>query len=312
MHYTYMLRAINPIDERVDYIGVRSCKGHFADDTEYMSSSDHVHAAIADGVAFEKIFLADWPNREDAMTHEILLHEWFDVARNPKFFNRARQTSIGFTGGAPATEETKAKLSKASTRMHARPGFKEKHKAAVKQVLTPEFCKARGEALSKSIMSSPEYRETKSRAATVSNSRRAESGWKLTEEQRANIAIGTRLAMSNPETRAKVSAGLKKAFSSPEARARLSASIKEAMNRPEVKAKCTAAKKIAMARPDVRAKISAARVELLKDPEARAKLSDASEAFAARRLAFIEQSGFTGNRRTITRNQVDSWFAAHV
>jgi len=266
MHYTYMLRAINPIDERVDYIGVRSCKGHFADDTEYMSSSDHVHAAIADGVAFEKIFLADWPNREDAMTHEILLHEWFDVARNPKF----------------------------------------------KQVLTPEFCKARGEALSKSIMSSPEYRETKSRAATVSNSRRAESGWKLTEEQRANIAIGTRLAMSNPETRAKVSAGLKKAFSSPEARARMSASAKAAMNRPEVKAKCDEAKKIAMARPDVRAKISAARVELLKDPEARAKLSDASKAFAARRLAFIEQSGFTGNRRTITRDHVDSWFAAHV
>jgi hypothetical protein len=205
-----------------------------------------------------------------------------------------------------------AKLSSRSKEMHARPGFKEKHKAAIKQVLTPEFCKARGEALSKAIMSSPEYLVDKAAAGRASATKRKESGSYRDVEIRAKISASLKSYMSCPDVRAMQSAKIKNALSSPEARARMSASAKEAMNRPEVKAKCTAAKKIAMARPDVRAKISAARVELLKDPEARAKLSDASKDFAARRLAFIEQSVFTGNRRTITRDQVDSWFAAHV
>jgi len=44
-HYTYRLIAINPIDERVEYIGVRSSDAPPEDDTQYWSSSLYVAEA---------------------------------------------------------------------------------------------------------------------------------------------------------------------------------------------------------------------------------------------------------------------------
>lgn len=37
-------------------------------------------------------------NREDAMASEIILHNKFDVAKSKEFFNRSKQTSVGFDG----------------------------------------------------------------------------------------------------------------------------------------------------------------------------------------------------------------------
>lgn len=80
----------------------------------------------------QKVILAVWDSREEAISHEILLHEIFNVAANPKFFNQAKQTSTKFdTTGVkfpgvksgsipwnkgkktgPLSEETKIKMSK--------------------------------------------------------------------------------------------------------------------------------------------------------------------------------------------------------
>ena len=49
---------------------------------------------------------------EECLEVEVTLHEFFDVARNPHFANRARQTSTGFTTfGMAHSEETKARIS---------------------------------------------------------------------------------------------------------------------------------------------------------------------------------------------------------
>jgi hypothetical protein len=62
-----------------------------------MSSSKAVNQAILTGESFTKTVLAVWPTRSDALSHEILLHSIFSVDTNPKFYNKARQTSAKFS-----------------------------------------------------------------------------------------------------------------------------------------------------------------------------------------------------------------------
>jgi len=62
---------------------------------------------------FRKVILAEFETKEEACGHEIILHEAFDVARNPLFYNKAKAkyhkfdlTGMRFT----RTEETKQKI----------------------------------------------------------------------------------------------------------------------------------------------------------------------------------------------------------
>jgi hypothetical protein len=116
-HYTYRLEALNPVGSERLYIGVRSCNVHPHEDGCYMSSSKHVAKAIAFGVAFQKTVLAIWPTRQEAVAHEVRLHELFSVAGNPEFFNRVRQTTTAWdTTGVKLTAEQK---NHKSTQTHA-------------------------------------------------------------------------------------------------------------------------------------------------------------------------------------------------
>ncbi len=104
-HYTYQLHCT---DTDQLYIGVRSSKTKPQNDF-YWSSSKTVKAMMKRGLRFTKTVLAEWDTREEAVSHEILLHECFDVARNIKFLNNARQTSIGFD--CAGNKQTHAKIS---------------------------------------------------------------------------------------------------------------------------------------------------------------------------------------------------------
>ena len=111
-----------------EYIGCRSCNCLPEEDTKYFGS-------FKDKSFFptEKTILFVCETREEAMGIEIELHDFFDVAVNPQFANRSKQTSTKFdtTGvpnteaqkkansermlGVPHTEETKKKLSVAKS-----------------------------------------------------------------------------------------------------------------------------------------------------------------------------------------------------
>jgi len=98
-HYTYFLTAKEPFNGMKYYIGVRSCKSNPEED-KYMGSSKIIKR---NKVAVDKHILATWNSRKEAVTHEILLHECFDVALNKEFFNQALQTAVGFdTSGKPS------------------------------------------------------------------------------------------------------------------------------------------------------------------------------------------------------------------
>ena len=109
-HYTYEIT--NKKGNR--YIGVRSCGCNPSDDP-YMGSCKILNETISvEGKEnFTKKILQTFPTREEAAQHEIELHEKFDVARNPMFYNNAKATSTGFNiAGKKRTEEDKHKISK--------------------------------------------------------------------------------------------------------------------------------------------------------------------------------------------------------
>lgn len=61
------------------------------------------------------MIIKTFDSREEAMRHEIELHNKYDVAVNPKFYNKAKATSTGFTMQGvkrePFTDEHIAKMS---------------------------------------------------------------------------------------------------------------------------------------------------------------------------------------------------------
>jgi hypothetical protein len=75
------------------YIGVRSCECLPEEDCSYFGSFyDKTFAPK------NKIILAVFETREEAIQAEITLHAFYQVHINPHFANKARQTSTKFTG----------------------------------------------------------------------------------------------------------------------------------------------------------------------------------------------------------------------
>lgn len=109
-HYTYQVTVSNPTDARRFYIGVRSSDVKPEDDVYFGSCRPFKRWQEANGTGgLVKQVLAVWPTRNDALLHEILLHDCFDVAKNPEFWNQVKQTAESFdcTGVPKAPEHAK-------------------------------------------------------------------------------------------------------------------------------------------------------------------------------------------------------------
>ena len=136
-HYTY---EITNKKSGIRYIGVRSCNCNPSDDS-YMGTSKKLDEAIEiEGKEnFTKKILQTFPTREEAIQHEIELHELHDVAKNPMFYNQSRQTSTGFNFSwkgkkrKPFNEEWKRKLSINSTGNPSRLGMKDSKETILKK-----------------------------------------------------------------------------------------------------------------------------------------------------------------------------------
>ena len=148
-HYTY---EITNKKSGISYIGVRSCNCHPSADP-YMGSCDTLDNAIKnEGIEnFTKTILQTFDTREGAMQHEVGLHELYDVAKNPHFYNQAKTTSTGFHKadtkvseesrrkmsetrmGMKLSEETKRKISEANKGRKMKP-FSEEHKRKMSEV----------------------------------------------------------------------------------------------------------------------------------------------------------------------------------
>lgn len=125
-HYTYLIQHNK---KSFRYIGVRSSKVHPTQDTEYWGSSRHLPKNVKD--THSKIIIKIHPTRKEAIEHEIMLHNMNDVAKNPEYYNKAKQTSVGFdTSGVsiPKTEEWKQNCSITQKKLASMPGYKNPRK----------------------------------------------------------------------------------------------------------------------------------------------------------------------------------------
>lgn len=124
-HYTYKITY----NTGKYYIGVRSCKCKPEEDTKYLGSSKHTPN---DKVILKEI-LAVFTTRKEAVLSEIELHNKFEVSTNEMFYNKAKQTSVGFdTSGITLTKEH---LEKISNGLKGRT-FSDIHRARISKSLT--------------------------------------------------------------------------------------------------------------------------------------------------------------------------------
>ena len=94
-----------------EYIGVRSCNCLPEEDIRYFGSfKDKTFNPTGKNILFVR------ETRQEVAEIEIILHDFFDVAVNPRFANMAKATSTKFnTAGVPVTEETRKKMSVAKS-----------------------------------------------------------------------------------------------------------------------------------------------------------------------------------------------------
>lgn len=109
-HYTYL---ITNTTNQMKYIGVRSCSVLPENDSDYMGSSKSLDEAMNNTPeAFTKIIIETFSTRENANADEQRLHEMYDVARNPEFYNLCI-APMGFCmAGRTHSDETRKKMSK--------------------------------------------------------------------------------------------------------------------------------------------------------------------------------------------------------
>jgi len=104
-HYTYMIT--NTVNN-MKYIGVRSCKGEYCEDTVYMSSSKRVAEDIKElGVdKFEKELLATFDTRAEAELDEMNRLTEVDARNNEDYYNLVNGAE-GFTTQGLTKENSK-------------------------------------------------------------------------------------------------------------------------------------------------------------------------------------------------------------
>ena len=107
-HYTYYSHE----EWGRGYIGVRTCECLPEEDVDYFGSFKDLTFKPTQKI----IIRSDYETRKEANEDEIVLHGFFDVAVNPHFANRSRQTSTKFDrAGVLHTKEVKERMSKTRT-----------------------------------------------------------------------------------------------------------------------------------------------------------------------------------------------------
>lgn len=152
-HYTYLLLHKTT---GMRYIGVRSSEVPPLQDIHYWGSSRHIPLDVK--TTHLKIILKEFTSREEAVKHEILLHDLNNVAASPSFYNKAKQTSTTFdTSGTTLTEEHKQKCSIALKGKTHTQETKDKLSKLLKGRVFSEESKQRMSESQKALAKQPHY-----------------------------------------------------------------------------------------------------------------------------------------------------------
>jgi hypothetical protein len=182
-HYTYLIQHKT---ENKRYIGVRSSKVPPTEDVTYWGSSKHLPKDVQQTHA--KIILKVHTTRELALLHEIHLHEVNDVVVDTSYYNKAKQTSVGFdTTGTKLSDEHKLQCSIA---LKGRV-FTDEHKSNI----------------SKATLGKPKSAEHKKNCSIAQKKCASTAGYK-NPRQGATLSDETKSKMSSTIKARKVNAGI--------------------------------------------------------------------------------------------------------
>lgn len=207
-HYTYL---ITNTTNQMQYIGVRSCSCLPENDSDYMGSSEPLdEAMVVEPEAFTKTILDTFPTRDIANDAEQQLHEIYDVARNPLFYNLCI-APMGFcNSGRTLSDATKKKMSVAHSgdkhhmygKKHSIESRKKMSEAAMGRNPSEETRKKN--SIAKSGEKHPMYGKKHS-AETLKKMSEAKMGKTHSPEARKKMSEAGMGKIISPETRKKLS-----------------------------------------------------------------------------------------------------------
>jgi hypothetical protein len=187
----YIYRITNKVENK-HYYGFRKTKSKPIEDLgiHYFSSSrdkEFISDQKQNPQHYRYKIIKTYKTRDDALRHEILLHEKFDVAANHSFYNIAKQTSIGFsTAGSTISEEHKRKISEAGKRRVYGPTSEETRR---KQ---SEAAKQRGPVSDETRMKLSAIHKgrefTKERCENISKAKRGNPGTPIPDEVKKKMS----------------------------------------------------------------------------------------------------------------------------
>lgn len=210
IYYTYLVKDIS---NNKLYIGSRKYNGSNVDqDNQYFGTpskqNDYRRVIKETPYLLRKRVLKVFDTQKEALEHEIEIHAKYDVRNNPRFYNKANQTTVGFTFSTH-TEESKKKMSVIQKRIGNKP-------PSVSTWWTKEHSKKQSERLrgnnyKKGKKESEETKQKKS--ISIKNSEKCKRHQKRirTPEERAKISkankgqnMGEKNPMSKQDNRDKV------------------------------------------------------------------------------------------------------------
>jgi hypothetical protein len=149
------------------YIGKRECECLPEEDVNYFGSFHDKNFNPS-----QKIILETFDTVEKALGAEIILHDFYEVDKNPHFANRAKQTSSGFycnKGPSKEANEKRREMMKTEYNPMSNPEYREKARInLIKSLQRPEVRRKKSES-AKKVFNTPEMKEKKRKAAIKSH-----------------------------------------------------------------------------------------------------------------------------------------------
>ena len=149
------------------YIGKRECECLPEKDINYLGSF-HDKSFYPT----QKIILETFDSVEEALEAEIILHDFYEVDKNPHFANRAKQTSTKFYYISKMSDEEKVRRSemmKTSYNPMSNPEYREKARVnSIKTLSKPEVRKKKSET-AKRVFNEPEMVEKRRQSVIKSH-----------------------------------------------------------------------------------------------------------------------------------------------
>lgn len=197
-HYVYTI--CNKVT-RICYIGSRSSKEHPSEDlgNRYFSSSTNklfIEEQKKTPMLFKYLILKTFQNRQDALNYEIFLHNFFDVSKNKKFYNKSKQTSVGFsTAGCILSTDHKFKISK---KLKGRKDTPSQRENRFNIPRTKQWC----ENISNGLIGRKQSQESINKRTTT---RRENGNFIMRDETKQKISEGNKGKKMSDEAKRKIS-----------------------------------------------------------------------------------------------------------